>query len=158
MTTGFRFFARPGLFARSGREPSSHALYSMLPFVMAFWWVFGGSHQTKVTMNGSQYAPTAMGTVLVSHDSNNNTDVEIKVKYLAHPGQLTPPAVEYVVWIQANGRQPENQGNLHVGKNLDGDFKTVTPYKDFKVLITAQDSPQAQMPDGHEVLTATVSQ
>jgi hypothetical protein len=63
----------------------------------------------------------------------------------------------YVVWIQPNGRPAENKGQLNVSKNLDGEFKTVSPYKKFDIFVTAEDAGNVTSPTGQEVLRNTVN-
>ncbi|MGH9770132.1 MAG: hypothetical protein ACRD4Q_00285 [Candidatus Acidiferrales bacterium] len=109
-------------------------------------------------MTSDSSVPSAKGIVTTGHDRNNNTTVDMKVQHLAHPSALTPSAIVYVVWIQANGHSAENQGELMVDDNLNGEFKGTTPYKQFSIFVTPEQSAQVRMPEGEQLLTATVSQ
>jgi len=132
---------------------------AMTPFILAMaltWWPFSGAR--KVVMTASASVPAAKGTVYISHGRNKNTNVDMKVYFLAHPSALTPPEVVYVVWIQANGRSPENQGALLVGNNRNGEFKARTVYKQFTIFVTAEQSPQVHTPTGQQVLTAQIAE
>ena len=134
-------------------------LAAVLPLVLAMglmWWPFGGAH--KVIMTAASTVPSAKGTVYVSHDQNKNTKVDMKVHYLAHPSALTPVESVYVVWIQANGHSPKNEGELRVDNNLNGEFKAPSPYKQFTIFVTAEKSVQVRAPEGQQVLTATVAE
>src|SRR5579872_1631844 len=85
-------------------------------------------------------APAATGEIVSSNDSNGNTAIEVKVEHMAAPAALTPAHQYYVVWIQARGEQPQNQGVLKVNSDLKASLKTSTPAKFFDVFITAEDS------------------
>lgn len=137
----------------------SNFFVAVLPVVLAMglmWWPFGGGH--KVIMTAASSVPGAKGTVYVSQDQNKNTKLDMKVHYLAHPSALTPVESVYVVWIQANGHSPENEGELRVDNNLNGEFKTPSPYKQFTIFVTAEKSVQVRAPEGQQVLTATVAE
>jgi hypothetical protein len=80
------------------------------------------------------------------------------VKHLAKPENLSPPQTTYVVWIQKPGGDPENQGQLKVNDKLEGEFKTVTPYKSFQIFVTGETNPNASAPSGPEVLRQQITQ
>jgi hypothetical protein len=111
----------------------------------------------KVPMNASTSVPAAAGHADIGTDQNGNTTVDLKVHHLAKPEALTPPASAYVVWIQPAGESPQNQGRLQVNSNLDGEYKTNTPYKKFDLFVTAENNPQATTPSGPEVMRQQVS-
>lgn len=133
---------------------------AVLPLLLAMglvaWGPFHGTHEVLMTSAAS--VPSAKGTIMIRHDRNNNTTVDMKVQHLAHPSALTPSAIVYVVWIQANGHSAEDQGELAVNNNLNGGFKGSTPYKQFSIFVTPEQSAQVPMPTGEQVLTATVTQ
>jgi hypothetical protein len=111
----------------------------------------------KVPMNASTSVPAAAGHADIGSDQNGNTTVDLKVHHLAKPEALTPPATAYVVWIQPSGQSPQNQGRLQVNSDLDGEYKTNTPYKKFDLFVTAENNPQATTPSGPEVMRQQVS-
>lgn len=108
-------------------------------------------------MNSAQEVPAAHGTIQAKTTDNGNTKLDIKVRALAKPSALTPPQGTYVVWIQAPGHNPVNEGALTVDGDLKGQMTTTTPYKDFKVFITGEKFAQVQEPSGPTVLTAQVA-
>jgi hypothetical protein len=110
----------------------------------------------KYTMVATQSVPAARGEVDVDKDHNGNTKINIEVEHLAKPGELTPAAASYVVWVQQRGGQPINEGQLTVDKDLKGEFTTVTPYSTFDLFITAESGPVVQSPSGTEVLRVNV--
>ena len=138
---------------------SRHGLFlSVMPLVLAIALVWPLSGGRKVVMTASPSVPAAKGTVYMSHDRNKNSAIYMKVEHLAHPSALTPPQSAYVVWIQESGRDAENQGELHIGNDLSGEFKTVSPHKQFNVFVTAEQGPQVHSPTGDLVLTAQIAE
>jgi hypothetical protein len=109
-------------------------------------------------MTATKTVPAAAGEVNVAKEKNGNIRVDVKVKHLAKPGNLTPPANTYVVWLQQEGSQPQSQGELKVEDDLDGELKTTTPLKNFNVFITAETDSQTKTPSDQVVLRATVQQ
>lgn len=131
---------------------------SVLPAILclALFWPFGSGGK-KIQMNSAQEVPAAHGEIQAKTTSNGNTKVDIKVRALARPSALAPPKDTYVVWIQSPGQDPVNEGALKVDGDLKGEMSTVTPYKDFKVFITAEKFAQIQRPEGPTVLSAQVA-
>ena len=111
----------------------------------------------KVTMNPANSVPAAQGHADISHDSNGNTVVDLKVHHLAKPEMLTPPGSVYVVWFQPNGQPAQNEGQLRVDGNLNGEFKTTTPLKNFDIIVTAEPGPTVTSPTGSEIMRQHVS-
>jgi len=117
----------------------------------------GASLQAKTfPLTSSPSTPAALGKVEVKRDKNGNTDVKVVTEHLAQPGMLTPPATNYIVWFREEGGEPVNQGQLKVGKNLRGEFKTTTPFRNFEVFVTAESDPLVRNPSGESVLKAKV--
>src|ERR1700693_5073735 len=107
-------------------------------------------------MTATKTVPAASGEVNVAKEKNGNIRVEVKVKHLAKPGNLTPPANTYVVWLPQEGSQPQSQGEMKVGDDLNGELKRHTPLKNFNVFITAETDSQTKTPSDQMVLRATV--
>ena len=138
------------------RTRSRDCFLNVIPliFVWALIWPFGGS---KIVMTNSPSAPAAKGVLSISRDSNDNTKIKMEVRHLAQPSALSPAGVDYVVWVQAKGHSPQNQGVLKIGNDRRGKFNMVTPFKDFAIFVTAEQSSQTPTPEGEKVLTADVS-
>jgi hypothetical protein len=103
--------------------------------------------------------PGATGTVDAKADkSGGNTMVTIRVDHLARPTLLTPPANEYVVWIEPEDGSPQNQGVLQVGDNEKGDLRMTTTASKFKVLVTAETEPHPKTPSDRAVLQTEVQE
>lgn len=108
-------------------------------------------------MMAGTVTPGATGTIVVKKGDNGNTTLDIRAGSLAAPSSLTPAENVYVVWIQPPGQQAQNHGQLQVNQNEQGELHTETPYRRFKVFITAEQNAQVQMPMGPTVLSADVA-
>lgn len=111
----------------------------------------------RVNLNPTTMVPAAQGQAALGHDANGNTTVDLTVKHLARPNDLTPARNAYVVWVQPNDQPPMNKGELRIGDNLQGELKIITPARSFDLFITAEDRSGLQAPTGPEVLRATLS-
>jgi hypothetical protein len=109
-------------------------------------------------MTSMQIVPAAAGQVNVAKEKNGNIQVDVNVTHLAKPGMLTPAANTYVVWFQQEGSQPQSQGELKVGNDLQGELKSTTTLNHFNVMITAETDSQTRTPSNEVVLTATVQE
>ena len=113
----------------------------------------------KFPLAGTSVSPASVGTVDVSVDKKNgNTKIKIKVEHMAPPGNLTPSMIGYVVWFQEQGGNAESQGRLRIDKNLKASFETTTPWKNFDIIVTAENDPTVKAPTGPEVLKGSVRQ
>ncbi len=132
-------------------------LFSALPPVLALAliWPFGGG--TQINLMPGSLTPGAQGTVNIKKGGNGNTKLDINVSALAQPGSLTPSENAYVVWIEPPGHPAQNIGRITVNKHEHGELHAETPYKRFKLVITAQHNAQAQMPNGNTILSGTVT-
>lgn len=118
--------------------------------------VISGCANKQVRLNPAASVPAATGTAELTHDDNGNTIVNLKVKHLARPENLSPPRSVYVVWIEPSDGTPIKQGQLQVNSNLEGEFRSPTTYKTFEIFITAEDSSSVTQPRGEEVLRQSV--
>jgi hypothetical protein len=64
----------------------------------------------------------------------------------------------YVLWVERDGHEPDNEGVLRVGENLKGEVKATTTATRFTVLVTAEDEAKAQTPSDRVVLRAAVQE
>ena len=73
--------------------------------------------------------PAAEGHARYGVTKNDNTSIVLKVKHLANPEKLIPPAGNYVVWTRATKDAPaQNIGELKADKNLEGELNGETPF------------------------------
>ena len=111
------------------------------------------------TMQATSIVPGATGTIDVKADKNaGNAEVSVKVDHLARPTLLTPPANEYVVWIQPQDGGPQNQGVLQVGDNEKADLKMTTTSSKFRIIVTAESEPHPKTPSNRVVLESDVQE
>jgi hypothetical protein len=117
-----------------------------------------GSSRADSHLTTSPLIPAAEGDVKFSPVKNDNTGIDLRVKHLAEPEKLTPPAQTYVAWIR-NGKDaaPQNIGALTVDKELTGELSTVTPLHAFDLFVTAEASGQVQQPAGQPLLWTSYS-
>ncbi len=128
-----------------------------LIFTAAFFFMLVACGGKQVHLNPAMSVPAATATATVSHDDNGNTVVDLKVKHLARPENLTPSKATYVVWIQPPGSPAIKQGELRVNDNLEAEFKAPTTYKTFQLFVTAENSTAVTIPSGQEVLRQEIS-
>jgi hypothetical protein len=128
------------------------ALFLLVSFLLA---TAAWAREDRLVNTGA--APAAEGKVITENDRNGNTKVEVEVKHMATPQSLTPARQAYLVWVQPRGKDPELLGALRVNEDLEGSLKATTPYKDFDVLITAEDSMKPESPSGTTILKGSVA-
>jgi hypothetical protein len=124
--------------------------------ILAFFTFASFAHSKEFPLTASSSVPAAKGKVDVDKDQNGNRKVKLEVQHLAKPSTLTPAQTNYVVWIQARGREPENKGQLAVNDKLEGKLETTTQYEAFDIFVTAEGNPSIAAPEGVEVLRGTV--
>lgn len=118
-----------------------------------FAWAAAG---TKVQMSPSSGVPDAQGEITVKQASNGNFQLDITTEHLVQPSALTPAENVYVVWLQQPDENPLCLGEMRVDKNLSGELRTITAFKQFKIFITAEQSAQEITPQAQTVLSADV--
>lgn len=130
-------------------------IYGACLLALLFIWPFGGG--TTERLAASPSVPGARATATVSHDQNNNTTVDLKVKFLPPPTSLTPARAVYVVWIQANGHPVQNKGQLVVGGDHEGQIKLRTAFPNFELFITPESSALVSVPTGPRVISGRIT-
>ncbi|HEV2134964.1 MAG TPA: hypothetical protein VGR47_12070 [Terracidiphilus sp.] len=137
--------------------PGSVCYSFVLPAALGLmlFWPFGDTAK-KVSMTPGKEDPAAHGTVAVKTGHNGNTQVNITTDALAQPSALTPPENTYIVWLQPDGQDARDIGSLRVDNKLHGKLNTTSPYRRFKVFITAEKQRGLTKPKGPTVLSADV--
>lgn len=108
-------------------------------------------------LEATSIVPGATGDVVAkAQKAGGNTDVIVKVDNLARPTLLSPPANAYVVWIEPENGQPQNEGILRVGDNEKGALKITTTASKFAVVVTAENGDHPQTPSDRVVLRANL--
>ena len=110
-----------------------------------------------VELMSSDPSAAAQGKVHVRDAGSGNAELVVEVFHLPKPDKASPGATTYVVWAHPSGGEPQNLGALHVGDDLSGSLRTLTPMKRFDVMVTAEPTAQATKPTNVPVLSARVS-
>lgn len=114
-------------------------------------WPWHGGKEYHMT--AASTVPAANGTVQVQKDKDNgNTKLDVKVKNLANPANLTPSENMYVVWVRPSDGEPQKEGVLRVDNNLGAELNATTTAKNFDVFITGEQSESVTAPSGLQLL------
>lgn len=114
---------------------------------------------------GRTYVSTGRGGALsadarieVSTIGGGNRRVRVAVQNLVPPGRLGEDLTTYSVWIVPPGGDPQPAGRLdYDAGSRRGDLTTVTPYEDFRVLVSAEPPVPAGYPSGAVVIEEYVT-
>ncbi|MFT4030788.1 MAG: hypothetical protein QM669_00050 [Siphonobacter sp.] len=112
------------------------------------------SCSSKMTFGTSVTVPSASGTVTFKTDKNKNYIMDVNVRNLAPPKNLTPSKNTYLVWMESDEKGLQKLGQLlPSGKMLKGNLKATSVEKPKLVFITAEDYVDALTPEGTVILT-----
>ena len=119
----------------------------------------GAAWATDYKMQATSIDPSAQGSVTaVANKGGGNTTVKVKVEHLGKPTLLTPPANEYVIWIQPQGQAAHNEGTIRIGEDEKGELTMTTTAAQFTVLVTAESDAHPQAPSNRVVLRSAVQE
>ena len=105
---------------------------------------------------GTAKAPSVSGWVNIKGASKTGAEVTVHLEQLHPPNHLDSSLKSYVVWFEPNGQPPQNMGTIKVNDNLESEFQTRTPFKVFKVYVTAEEGPKVTTPSSDHILEANV--
>jgi hypothetical protein len=109
-------------------------------------------------MSNAKEVPAASGEVRVVSVDSGNATIDVGVKHLARPAEAFPGNQAYIVWLKPDeGGAAQNLGELPVGDDLQGTFRTTTAFKRFQLFITAEQQTDVTSPSGNRVLDTAVS-
>jgi hypothetical protein len=111
---------------------------------------------SEVRLMADPSIPGAVGKAHLNKEKNGNLKLKVEVYHLAKPSALTPARQTYVVWTQARGKDPKNQGVLKVNDKLEGNFEDTVSNQDFDIFITAEDNPSIETPSEPTLLKGTM--
>lgn len=139
---------------------------AVLSSVLALPFGAGCSHMPFSSSGGtpmlaSPRVPAAQGAVSIKDADNGNMKLAVSVKHMAPPEKVATGASSYVVWLKplATGNDneaPQNLGALAVNKDQEGEFDTVTSYRQFDIFVTAEPQPGSTAPTGEQLLSTTI--
>lgn len=118
--------------------------------------LFGIGCAQKIAVRGSADVPAALAETKITRTDNNNSRIQLEVRHLAPPQNLTPKKSVYVVWAQAPQGRTINLGQMIVGQDRSSEFVGITPLYEFRILVTAEDLPTATTPSNQVVLSTDV--
>jgi hypothetical protein len=97
--------------------------------------------------------PAAVGNIKATADDNKNTLLDVRAEHLAPPAALDPTLSTYVVWIRPGSAQEfTNVGQLAMRSDRSGRLQATTPFPEFNVLVTAEQSGTARVPSPFVVM------
>ena len=105
-----------------------------------------------VNFPGSTVAPAAAAEAKLGSDSNENTTVIFKAKHLAAASDVVDGTRVYVLWAVVPDTVVLNLGQIQVCKRLKAKLSTVTPFKKFKLVLTAEKNPTVLQPGENVVM------
>jgi len=109
-------------------------------------------------MSNAKQVPAASGEVRVVSVDSGNATIDVGVQHLARPADAFPGTQAYVVWLKPyEGGAAQNLGELPLGDDLKGSFRTTTPFKRFQLFITAEQQTNVTSPSDNRALDTAVS-
>ncbi|MGH7874590.1 MAG: hypothetical protein ACREQO_20560 [Candidatus Binatia bacterium] len=110
----------------------------------------------KIAVRRTAEVPAALAEAKITKTDNNNTRIELEVQHLAPPQNLVPKKSVYVVWAQAPQGRTINLGQMIVGQDRASEFIGITPLKEFRIIVTAEELPATATPSSQVVLSTEV--
>ncbi len=135
------------------------AALAVSSFGCGSWFGSGKGNSASWALQASAKVPAASGQVTVSQESQDNHIVNVSVQHLAEPEKAFPGTSNYVVWLvpTSAGGNPENVGVLQLDADLKGHVQARTPFRSFRVVITAEQRANVTSPSDNRVLTTAVA-
>lgn len=117
-----------------------------------------GCGASAMMLQRSERIPAAEGSVKVDRGPNDNTRLKIEVKHLAPPDRIEAGANVFVAWARPlqGSNPPQNLGALVVDKDLSGRLETVTSWREFELIITAEPTAGGDRPTSAVLLSKDI--
>lgn len=100
----------------------------------------------KAPLPSSTELPAAMGETKITLDNNGNSTIRMKVQHFAPPENLQPPKSVYVVWVETPEGHYNNFGQLKIDEKRSGEITGITPFRTFRLVVSAEDYPMVAQP------------
>ena len=109
-------------------------------------------------LHPSSATPAAEAQVKSQTTDDGNTRLSLEVEHLAPPDRVAADSSVYVVWAvpRFGDRRPQNLGALKVDNDLKGKIETITPLKNFDVMVTPEGNAAAEGPTHEAVLSGPI--
>ncbi len=103
-------------------------------------------------------APSVAGTLTVKQQNQANYKADLRLQYLPLPQNLGPGLSTYVAWVKPAGSDRYIRvGTIGINQgNREGEIKFTTPYQSFRVIVTAEKTPNVQQPGEPVIVTQQV--
>ncbi|HVT06004.1 MAG TPA: hypothetical protein VHO67_01030 [Polyangia bacterium] len=115
-----------------------------------------GRNQQTWTLQAEQAAPAVQAKVQIATGEKGNRDLKLEAKHLPPAESTFSGASTYVVWLKPTEGRPVNIGVLMPDKDDNAKLETATPFTNFEIMVTAEQTPQPVVPSGHEVASAKI--
>jgi hypothetical protein len=129
--------------------------------------IFSACSSVSEDLKKNPPAAAAEGKATVDTDQFGALPLEIEAKNLPPPGQVSPGADIYVVWVRAIHSLPneppeaalpvQNVGALKMEGNKGSVKTSIPPLRNFQVFVTAESLPIGRNPASNPVLWADFS-
>lgn len=121
--------------------------------VVAFLGSAGCGGATTYQVIGTARSAATDGTVEVEEQDGGNYMVTVNMQHLTPPERLGDGLTTYIVWFLRDGNAPSMAGALDYDPDdRTGTMMATTPYNEFRVRITAEESREVAQPS--EVVVA----
>jgi hypothetical protein len=99
---------------------------------------------------------TAEVKVELTYDRNNT--LTVTMENLPQPASIKPEYTRYVLWAEASDQpRPVNVGQIRVDDKNNGKLTTLTPFRNFRLFITAETAGDAQAPGPDMIFEAPLT-
>lgn len=137
------------------RRPAKSIFLTIFVLVMVIPFT---SCAKKYTFLNSTVVPAAKGFVKVKKDNNMNYIIKVEVSDLAEVERVQASKTTYVVWMETDEGNIENQGQLKsstsfLSRRHTASLETASSYKPVKIFITTEKGVNVQFPARQLVLT-----
>ena len=115
-----------------------------------------GRNQQTWTMQAEEATPAVQAKVQIATGEKGNRDLKLEAKHLPPAESAFSGASTYVVWLKPSEGRPVNIGVLMPDKDDNAKLETATPFTNFEIMVTAEETAQPVVPSSHEVASAKV--
>lgn len=110
----------------------------------------------EFTARGTQRVPAAKADIEID-DDDEGREVDLEIHDLAAPQSLGDGYERYGVWLVPPGGAPYFAGFLRYQSDIEyGDLETISPFRDFEILVTAERAQPGLAPSDAIVLRQSV--
>jgi len=114
---------------------------------------------TQGTLSKNKKIGDAEAKITITSTRTNSNQIELNVRHIGALNKINPRAKNYIVWELPAGTsmKPQSLGPLYIDKTSQGKLKTVTPFRNFDIFITAESAPNPAQPTGEKLFWTTIN-